>query len=886
MDFQFEPRNFFAGIVAGWVSAFAVYQAREIIRSMRQSGAAVADAARSYSGAEARYVSELKKFCESNHIAGSSIELSKILVEPRFIPMTPLAMPPEDDPNRDPFRVVPRIHDHPALHTPYNIDTASIKELGSGDRAIALLGLPGSGRTTALQAIALWSLGVVDFKPPKDKVQIQLEAEEASLKADERAARIKEYLDLENRARERLAEEQGAEYDASGKKSGLPLLRRLLPVYVHLANIDLRELGKRADPAEPLVRAVQHQSGYVTSKTLPRQLYERLNRGTSLVLLDGFDHLPLNDQKRLLPWLRSFLREYRRNFVIIAGAVEGFGALTQVGFTPVFLRPWLDMHIHDAAENWANHWSRISGSRRRDNERPLEVLVKAVEQNSRLLNPFELTLRLRGTYAEELDEEATVAQGIQAYLRAVGLEGETLTKAAQAAAVQISEGFISANRLHEITTGQSLNVPTPAAPIQDDDLDEEAAPAPSAKTPAAPKKSEAVQTLKTLETMGLIRKYRGDRYQFRYFSAAAYLASLTVPTMPLDLLRVRAMQPAWEEVFRYAASHTPIDAAVQVRLAAPPNLLQTHLLTVARWLGSAGENAAWRVNVLKQLGNIFIAPNQYPLVRERVAAGLVETADKNALVIFQKALRNTDPQIRRLAALAVGAMRVENALDALITLTGDADQEVQLAAALGVAALGTEEALEAVAITLTDGSEQLQRAAAEAFAAIPDEGYPVLYEAVNSEDMALRRAAVFGLKRLPTAWALIAIYRVFLEDPEWYVRSAAQQAFIDLQATESEHLHGYPPVEAIPWLREWIEATRKEGETPVPDKELLAILHDAEPEMQAVSAQAIGQLGMADKLDELYAALLHDDPQVRIAAHQALADLQQQMGEVLPAPVA
>ncbi|MBC8171946.1 MAG: HEAT repeat domain-containing protein, partial [Anaerolineae bacterium] len=715
--------------------------------------------------------------------------------------------------------------------------------------------------------------------------------EEASLKADDRAARIKEYLDLENRARERLAEEQGAEYDASseGKKSGLPLLRRLLPVYVHLANIDLREMGKRADPAEPLVRAVQHQSGYVTSKTLPRQLYERLNRGGTLVLLDGFDELPVNDQRRLLPWLRSFLREYRKNFVIVAGAVEGFGALTRVGFTPVFLRPWLDMHIHDAAENWANHWSRITGSRRRDNERPAEKLVRLAQQNSRRLTPFELTLRLRGTYAQELEEDATAAQAIQAYLRAAGVEGETLTEAAQVAALQITEGFISATRLHEIISGQPLPVSTTPVATEDDDLegnengDVIASPT---KAAAIPKKSEAGQFLKTLETMGLIRRYRGDRYLFRYAPAAAYLASLTVPTMPAELLRVRAMQPAWENVFRYAASHTSIDTAVQMRLAAPPNLLQTHLLTVARWLGSASEGASWRVNILKQLGNSFMTPNQYPLVRERIAAGLVGTGDKNALVIFQKALKNTDPYIRKLAALSIGAMQVENALDVLITLTGDTDQEVQLAAVLGLAAIGTDEALEALALTLTGGSEQLQRAAAEAFAAIPEEGYPVLHEAITGEDMALRRAAVFGLKRLPTAWALIAIYRVFLEDPEWYVRSAAQQAFIDLQATESDHLHGYPPVEAIPWLREWIEATRKEGETPVPDQELLAILHDAEPAMQAVSAQAIGQLGMADKLDELYAALLHDDPQVRIAAHQALANLQQQMGEMLPAPVA
>ncbi|HEX2621123.1 MAG TPA: hypothetical protein VHL11_13270, partial [Phototrophicaceae bacterium] len=568
MDFQFEPKNFLVGILAGWVSAFVFVQAREVVRSLREAGAERANRAQTYTGAEARYVSELTKFCEVNHVAGATVELSKILVEPRFIPMTPLAMPPEDDPNRDPFRVVPIIHDYPYLHAPYNIDTASIREISSGDRALALLGLPGSGRTTALQAIALWSLGVVDFKPPKDKVQIQLEAEEAALKADERAARIKEYLELEDRARERLAEEQGEDYDAStadAKKSGLPLLKRMMPVYVHLANLNPEDGGRRADPAEPLVRAVQYQSGNVTAKTLPRHLYERLNRGGSVVLLDGFDDLSPQEQRRRLPWLKAFVREYRRNFIIITGALDGYGALTRVGFTPVFLRSWQDLHISEAAENWANHWSKITGSRRRDNERPAERLVNGAKAGSLRLTPFEMTLRLRAIYNEELQTESVSSDSIQTYLRALGVEGDPLTKAAQAAALQLDEGFITASRLHDVLMG--LPAPTPEAEIISSETDQsdafvlmdgEAEDNPSSKAASAPKKApatkksgkpasatrEVAQVLKLLESKGLLRRYRGDHYLFRYSHIAAYLASLILPTLSPEVVRMKAMVPA------------------------------------------------------------------------------------------------------------------------------------------------------------------------------------------------------------------------------------------------------------------------------------------------------------------------------------------------------
>jgi hypothetical protein len=918
MEFEFEPKNFIAGLLAGWATAFAVYQARHILGGIRSSFTERAETTRQYTlrSAEGRYVGELIKFCQSNHLAGGTIELSQIAVEPRFIPVQKFAAPPDEDVNRDPFRIMPLVHDYPDLHAPYNIETASIADLSSGDRAIALLGHPGSGRTTALQIIALWSLGQVEFKPPLDKVQIQLEAEEAALKAEERAERVKDRMTIEERAYERLAQEQGEDYEAGdvGRKSGVPLLKRLLPVYVHLANIDLSEFSRRADPAEPFVRAVQYHTGAVTRKTVPRKLYERLNKGTMLVLLDGFDELPEESQQRVKPWLRAFLREYRRNMVIITGPVSGYGDLTQAGFTPVFLRPWHDLHAHTAAENWANHWSQITGVRRRDHERPSEKLVNTAKMATRGLTPFDLSLRLRGIYAGELSDSATRSDLMQAYLRAVGMTDDVLGKAAQAAALQLDEGFITLQRLQDIAAGKPAparaKLAAPKKPEIDEmfklDDEEDAAEMPDPFTATNPEAAasapaltrgvtdkkelaqiakEQTQLLTSLERMGLIQRCKGGRYQFRYPLVTAYLASLTLAAASEAVLREKASQPRWNYALAYAAGHSPIDAAVQAHLETPPDVLYDNLLTVTRWLAYATAKVNWRVEVMKRLGNLFVQPGQYPLMRERVAAALVGAGDKNALVVFQRALKSPDAHLRKLACLALGALQEPSAIGTLQGLMSDPDPDVQLAATLALGAVGTVEALEAMALALTDGSEQLQRAAAEMFAAHPEEGYPVLYEAVTSSDLGLRRAAVFGLKRVPAPWALLAIYRVFLEDQQWYVRSAAQQVFIDLNDGASTYLKGYPTVETIPWLREWMEALGEEGAAAGPDQALVKMLQEADSTMQAVSATAIGQLGMVDKLDELYATLLHHDETVRAAAHRSLAEIQQRLGEELPAPV-
>ena len=309
--------------------------------------------------ADSRYISDLIEQCETTHLAGKFVKLSDIVIEPRFLPAPEFAAPPDNEVVRSVYRVVPNIPDHPYLQAPYNIETLSINELATGATALALLGVPGSGRTTALLTIALHSLGKVRFDPPLDKVQQQLDAEEAKLAEKERAVRVQERVVMEQRARERLANEIGLAFDANADeelKKAVPLFNRLMPVYVHFADLNAaqREFGSEADPAEYLVRAVQYTVKRVTASTIPRNLYSRLNRGQILLLLDGYDDLPESERPAALVWLKAFLEQYKQNFVIVAGPAKGYGPLLRSGLTPIFMRPWSDLDIRRAAERWAS----------------------------------------------------------------------------------------------------------------------------------------------------------------------------------------------------------------------------------------------------------------------------------------------------------------------------------------------------------------------------------------------------------------------------------------------------------------------------------------------------------------------------------------------------
>jgi hypothetical protein len=402
----FDAQNFGIGLLAGWGSAYGIYRARHIFKNAMSSASAGAKGAQNYAtrSSDSRYIKDLMEQAERTHLAGEFVKLSDVLMEPRFIPAKALANPDDEDDVRDIFDVVPRVYDHPFLHAAYNLDTLSIEELGTGDKTLALLGMPGSGRTTSLLAIAMYSLNRIQFKPSVDKVQQKIDAEDAKLSEKERATKIKERLTMEQRAKERLANEQGSKFDADASdedNSAIPLIFRLMPVYVHMADIviDPAEFGPEIDPAEPLVRAVQHRLGRVASSSIPRNLYNRLNKGGVMLLLDGFDDLPDSERAKYASWLQAFLGQYRQNFIVVAGPAHGYGVLTRMGLTPVFLRPFSEQDTNLTAERFADVWPRLSGKKRGKASRPDQTALDRAKVGNRALSPFEVTLKTWANYA-------------------------------------------------------------------------------------------------------------------------------------------------------------------------------------------------------------------------------------------------------------------------------------------------------------------------------------------------------------------------------------------------------------------------------------------------------------------------------------------------------
>ena len=211
------------------------------------------------------------------------------------------------------------------------------------------------------------------------------------------------------------------------------------------------------------------------------------------------------------------------------------------------------------------------------------------------------------------------------------------------------------------------------------------------------------------------------------------------------------------------------------------------------------------------------------------------------------------------------------------------NREVQLAAGLALGAIGSENSLDVMAQGLLHGVPELRRAIAEALAALPGEGHQYLREGISDPDIEVRRAIVYGLSRIKAPWALAALYHAMLEDEQWYVRTAAEDAFMAVRSPERAGPRAHPEADSLVWMVEWA-ADRGEGVPAGPNARqvLVRVLQEGQPAHQVLAAQTLGRIGHISAVKPLYAALRDRHPVVRGAAYEALADLQIRLGEPLP----
>jgi HEAT repeat protein len=204
-------------------------------------------------------------------------------------------------------------------------------------------------------------------------------------------------------------------------------------------------------------------------------------------------------------------------------------------------------------------------------------------------------------------------------------------------------------------------------------------------------------------------------------------------------------------------------------------------------------------------------------------------------------------------------------------LANDKEIFVQQAACLALAGIGSTAALEVLAKVLLAGKENIRLAAAEALACDPDEGYPMLREAVELDNLLTRRAAVFGLARVPQPWAEDLLQKIQLEDSQWVVRGAAAEA-LEYRRNPSWKIRS--PAQDPSELAWVVAYAAKQGLGVAPGKASLQTvrkaLKDGSTAEKAAALDALAWTGDPEVIPDITQALRSPTPYLRDVAFEAL----------------
>ena len=580
-------------------------------------------------------------------------------------------------------------------------------------------------------------------------------------------------------------------------------------------------------------------------------------------MLDGLDELPANLLADTAAWLGQFLQTYKQHRLVVCAGLSGYGPVLRLGFAPVIIAPWSGEDYRALIRKWGEAWETLIRSRRRHGpgDTDLHLILGWLSNGNRGRTIFEVTLKTWAAFAGDARGKRPV-DWLETYVLRHGVKPIGFQGLGRLAAAMLErEQNLGLSRAEALGVLETLFT-----------------------GPAGQPRIDAQDLLEDMLARRMLAAHH-DRIIFQHSLASAYCAATAFANEP-ELVTPNETA-GWSRALYFYAALGELGPIVARQLGQAPDLLYSQLLTSARWLRDAPAGARWRSDVLRQLTRLLMDGAQPAELRLRALGAFVAASDPAVAALFKQGLTSDDALVRRMAALGLGSLSENAAVQYIAGQLSDPQVEVRWAAALALSALTHPTAADALAQGLLTGDDDLRRACAEALAREVEVGHPVLQEAIAHADLSVRRAAVYGLAATRADWAIKTLEDVQRNEQQWYVRSAAQDMLAWLNEPERRGPRPYAAPDALGWLIAW---AAKQGVGVPPGEAALEVLYSAlddgdEPTRRA-AADALGRMGEPAGTPELYRYLKGADTVLREAAFGALAQIAAAAGQRLAAPTA
>ena len=814
--------SLFIGLILGAALAIGLYRVLPRLLQLRDQSVSRVRETQTWvrAGVEKRFQVETAAYVQSFHLGNQWAELSQIFVFPLL-----LAAPDEIEPGQPPdLGARPLARAWPALAGQVAgppLPAMSVRGLLLNGRRVILAGEAGAGKTTLLAYCAYLCAMAADSGP-------------------------------------------------------YTFLLPVMPVFVHLAELDFAAAPPEEDPAGVLARALQLRSGPLTAPGVAALLHQKLAAGQVLLLLDGGDEVPAG--RFPLAWLGQLLAQYPALQVVVATGTTGYGPLLALDFTLSGLLPWRAGQAVTLGALWTEALAC---------PRPPQLRHYWHPGRDALTSTAQLWGQLLDTGAvEAADGEAGLADQFPAGLERQGELLAALLRHHLPREDKLPTWFHETTQTLWQALAWQLHEHgwTALSPPQVEAL------AAEILAPFGPDTRLMGALTRTLRDNPLFVNWADGRVGLRSpvwrdFLAAAHLAQAELHQLAVDHVH----DPAWAGVLRFYVGRVGEQGLARWLLEKDrQDPYQNRLFQLASWLPEVADPGAWRRQALIQLGQIIVN-GQVPLaLRFRAVAALAVSGEPGVLALLRQLMQRTEPELRQAAAIAWSRQDAGVAVPALEKLLADGDVAVRLMAVYALAWLSDPAGEKPLLLTLLGKDAAMSAAVAVGLARNGEEGWQILREAAIDAALPVRRAAIQGLAGLEVYWAVALLEQLALEDDEWAVKSAASVA-LEAMAARSRPLPWQPRQAGdLPWLVSW--AVRQEvvlpaGAEAVPD--LLALLTDeTEPALAVVAALSLGQVQipagvLADVRRALTALVIRGhNTLLRDAAYATLAQLQRAHGHL------
>lgn len=825
-DFSFWL-GFILATVFWWVIALIRPALQQMAENARAKRAEKKERARSVNLIEEHYRQALLLRAQGMHLAAPLFALDEILLQPRLLAPPPRIEPGAPIPNEDIVEAtLPYLPAWPELAAVYKGGTLSLSEALSGDSDIVLMGQTGMGKTVALAALAS-ALARRDPHP------------------------------------------------------GLP--EDTLPFLAHVADLDLP--ANKDNPLSALIDLVAEKAPVLDLPRIPEFVRKAFGDGRVLLLLDGTDELTPDGLKTVVDFIKLIKRTYPKTRIVTTASTEYLDGLVSLNFIPFALAAWTHAQRNEFLQKWAALWGKYVAREAwtQANVEHVDPLLingwlQAVYVN---LTPLELTLKTWGAYAGDLRGPRPV-DALETHLRRL-VPANVPAQAVESLALQTNlaaEPIFDPRKAREWV--KSFEPAEPAPPSIEGEKSQ-----PQEKGKKQKVETPSMGLISTLINSGLLTSHRNNRTRFCHPIFGGYLAGRALgnykPEAVLD-------QPPWIGKYlamQYLAAAGDAALLAEKLLAELDRPLSRNLLSVARWLRDAPPEASWRGPLMAKLAELLQQEGQPLGLRgQALAAFLQLSGDPSISLLFRQLLKSPLPELLQLAALGAGAVQDAKSIELLSNLTTNPSPTICRAACLALVSIGTEAAIDAVGAVLLQGAEHERRIAAEALANQPGEGYALLREAVDlKDDLMVRRAAAYGLGRIPEAWAEELLDKLQMEDTEWVVRNAAAEAMEARRNLPSHVPKRLPPPTESPWL---IAFAGKQGVGVTPDKPptdlLLQALKSGTLEEKIASLNYLRIMPVEGVFGVMFQSMYAGEPELREAVFRTITEMAAR-GVQVPDPI-